>query len=98
MKSNDGKQQISAILSQWLPLAPTLLKMIVDELPAANALTAERAERLMCSKSRRFDTLPAQTQKLKDAFLKCGKLKKQVISDFRLIFLCLSQGREKRIR
>ena len=72
LKSNDGKQQISAILSQWLPLAPTLLKMIVDELPPANALTAERAEKLMCSKSRRFDTLPAETQKLKEAFLKCG--------------------------
>ena len=74
LRSGDGRTQAGAVLSQWLPLAPALLSAACASLPAPNQLTAERVERLMCSSGgrRRFDTLPSETQALKEAFLKCS--------------------------
>ena len=43
--------------------------MVVSQLPNPLNMAAERAEKLMCSSSRRFDSLPEQTQKLKNGEL-----------------------------
>ena len=55
------------ILAQYLFLFR--LAMIVDKLPSPLEVTEERAEKLLCSKARRFDSLPQQTQKLKQSML-----------------------------
>ena len=39
--------------------------MVVRQLPGAASMSEERAERLLCPLSRRFDSLPEQTQRLK---------------------------------
>ncbi|CAF4500699.1 unnamed protein product, partial [Rotaria magnacalcarata] len=39
--------------------------MVVVQLPHPKALSIEKIEQLMCSKSRRFDTLLPETQQLK---------------------------------
>ncbi len=72
LRSTDAKQQINAILSQWLPLAPCLLSMACRKLPAPNQLGEERARKLMCSKARRFDALPSETRALQEAFTSCS--------------------------
>ena len=71
MKTNDSKQKLSAIFSQWLPLANVLLKTVIQKLPSPKDIKEERAEQLMCSKAARFDTLPTETQALKNDFLIC---------------------------
>ena len=71
MKTNDSKQKLSAIFSQWLPLANVLLKTVIQKLPSPKDIKEERAEQLMCSKAARFDTLPTETQALKNDFLNC---------------------------
>lgn len=45
--------------------------MVIDHLPSAANMTEERATKLMCSATQRFDSLPSESQKLKDAFMKC---------------------------
>ncbi len=72
LRSTDAKLQVSAVLSQWLPLAPSLLSMVCRKLPPPNQLREERVKGLMCSKSRRFETLPPETRALEGAFLKCS--------------------------
>ena len=72
LRSNDPKQQLSAVMSQWLPVAPCVLRMVCSKLTSPSQLTAEKAEKLMCSKTRRFDSLPEETQRLKSHFLACS--------------------------
>ena len=71
LRSNDAKQKLSAIFTQWLPLAMVVLNMVIKVLPSPNQIKEERAEQLMCSKAARFDSLAPQTQKLKSDFLNC---------------------------
>jgi ribosome assembly protein 1 len=42
------------------------------KLPAPCEMTEEKAEKLMCSATERFDILPSDTQKLKSDFLACS--------------------------
>ncbi len=79
MRTNDAKQKLSAIFSQWLPLAKSLLKMVISQLPSPKDVKEERAEQLMCSKTTRFDYLPAATRSLKSEFLACDPDSDQVI-------------------
>ncbi len=72
LRSSDPRQQLYAVMSQWLPLAPCLLQMICRKVPAPNQLNPERVERLMCSKTKRFDSLPEKSRQLKEAFLACS--------------------------
>ncbi len=72
LRSTDPKVQVGAVLSQWLPLAPSLLAMVCRRLPAPDQLVSSRAEKLMCSSARRFETLPEETRALKSAFLACS--------------------------
>ncbi|KAM8973977.1 elongation factor-like GTPase 1 isoform 2-T2 [Pelodytes ibericus] len=70
-RHSDPKVHINAICSQWLPISEAVLCMVCRKLPSPLDVTAERVERLMCVGTRRFDSLPPETQKLKDAFLQC---------------------------
>ncbi|XP_037365866.1 elongation factor-like GTPase 1 isoform X2 [Talpa occidentalis] len=72
VRHSDPKVQISAICRQWLPVSQAVLTMVCQKLPSPLDMTAERAERLMCSGSQTFDSLPPETQALKAAFLSCG--------------------------
>ena len=79
LRSNDPKQKLSAIFSQWLPLAKALLNTVIKVLPSPKEIQDERAEQLMCSKASRFDTLPSETQSLKSDFLKCDPESSELI-------------------
>lgn len=72
IRHTDGRVQLQALCGQWLPLAKTLLDMVCMKLPAACEMTEEKAEKLMCSATERFDSLPSDTQKLKSEFLACS--------------------------
>ena len=72
LRSSDPKQHLSAVMSRWLPVAPCVLRMVCSKLTSPSQLTAEKVEKLMCSKMRRFDSLPEETQRLKSHFLACS--------------------------
>ena len=46
--------------------------MCCEKLPPPIGLTDEKVEKLMCSSAKRFDSLPPETQKLKDSFIACS--------------------------
>ncbi|XP_021561609.1 elongation factor-like GTPase 1 isoform X3 [Carlito syrichta] len=71
-RHSDPKVQINAICSQWLPISHAVLAMVCQKLPSPLDITAERVEKLMCTGSQTFDSLPPETQALKGAFMKCG--------------------------
>ncbi|XP_057695945.1 elongation factor-like GTPase 1 isoform X2 [Corythoichthys intestinalis] len=71
-RHSDPKVLLSAICSQWLPVSQAVLSMVCNKLPSPLDITAERVENLMSVGVRRFDTLPARTQELKNAFLQCS--------------------------
>uniref|UniRef100_G3QQP7 Elongation factor-like GTPase 1 n=1 Tax=Gorilla gorilla gorilla TaxID=9595 RepID=G3QQP7_GORGO len=64
-RHSDPKVQINAICSQWLPISHAVLAMVCQKLPSPLDITAERVERLMCTGSQTFDSLPPETQALK---------------------------------
>ncbi|KAK2157074.1 hypothetical protein LSH36_199g01022 [Paralvinella palmiformis] len=68
----DARVHLQAITSQWLPLSNAVLAMVVECLPSPLEVTEERVEKLLCSNARKFDSLPEQTQQLKDDFLACS--------------------------
>lgn len=47
--------------------------MVCMKLPAPCEMTEEKAEKLICSATERFDSLPSETQKLKSEFLACSR-------------------------
>ncbi|XP_055970400.1 elongation factor-like GTPase 1 [Sorex fumeus] len=71
-RHSDPRVQINAICSQWLPVSQAVLAMVCQKLPSPLEITAERVEKLMCTGSQTFDSLPPETQALRAAFLKCG--------------------------
>ncbi|CAN8005539.1 unnamed protein product, partial [Ixodes hexagonus] len=71
-RQTDPRAQLQALCSQWMPLADAFLEM-THLVPSPEQLTEARVEALMCPTSRRFDSLPSETQKLKEAFLKCSR-------------------------
>lgn len=72
LRSTDARQQLAAVFSQWLPLAAAVLDAVCKKLPSPRDLGADRTERLMCSRTRRFSALPPETRQLKPAFLACS--------------------------
>ncbi|XP_061193189.1 elongation factor-like GTPase 1 [Saccostrea echinata] len=72
MRHSDGRVQLQAVCSQWLPVSSAVLRVVVSKLPSPLALSEERVEKLMCSQMRKFDSLPAETQGLKQSFLNCS--------------------------
>lgn len=75
-KSTDHRQKLNFLMSGWLPLASAVLEMVVEHLPSAANISEERAMKLMCSATHRFDSLPPQTQELKQAFISCSRNEK----------------------
>ncbi|XP_045616084.1 elongation factor-like GTPase 1 [Procambarus clarkii] len=72
LRSADMRLKLNFLCSGWLPLAPAVLEMVVEHLPSAANMSEDRATKLMCSATQRFDSLPPETQKLKEAFMKCS--------------------------
>ncbi|XP_015789926.1 elongation factor-like GTPase 1 [Tetranychus urticae] len=70
---NDPRVVLQSILTHWLCLAPNLLTAVCTLIPSPLELTGERAEKLMCSNTTRFELFPQQTKDMKDAFLHCSK-------------------------
>ncbi|KAL3866062.1 hypothetical protein ACJMK2_043403 [Sinanodonta woodiana] len=70
-RHSDSRVQLQAIISQWLPVSSAVLSIVVDKLPSPLEMSEEKVEKLMCSQSRRFDSFPAETQKLKKVFMEC---------------------------
>ncbi|XP_032906109.1 elongation factor-like GTPase 1 isoform X2 [Amblyraja radiata] len=70
-RHSDPRVHLNAICTQWLPISHAVLEMVCKKLPSPLDITEERVEKLMCVRSRRFDSLPVQTQALKQAFLEC---------------------------
>ncbi|XP_006030284.1 elongation factor-like GTPase 1 [Alligator sinensis] len=68
----DPRVHLNAICSQWLPISEAVLSMVCNKLPSPLDITAERVEKLMCVGARTFDSLPPETQDLKNAFMKCS--------------------------
>uniref|UniRef100_A0A670Y9N1 Elongation factor-like 1 n=1 Tax=Pseudonaja textilis TaxID=8673 RepID=A0A670Y9N1_PSETE len=72
LRHTDPKVQLNAICSQWLPISDAVLSMVCDKLPSPLDITAERVEKLLCIGAKTFDSLPEETQELKEAFMKCS--------------------------
>ncbi|KAG8145089.1 putative Elongation factor Tu GTP-binding domain-containing protein, partial [Naja naja] len=85
LRHTDPKVQLNAICSQWLPISDAVLcillrkilftpqtAMVCDKLPSPLDITAERVEKLLCIGAKTFDSLPEETQELKEAFMKCS--------------------------
>nr|CAB3241359.1 elongation factor Tu GTP-binding domain-containing protein 1 [Phallusia mammillata] len=68
---SEPKSYLHSICSQWLPLADAVLSSVCVHIPSPNKLTEERVEGLMCGATKSFQSLPAQSQVLKQDFLKC---------------------------
>ena len=72
LRSTDPRHQLCAIFSAWLPLAAAVLRMVAVQLPAPNQLGQDRAEKLICSRTKRFTSLPNETQDLRKHFENCS--------------------------
>ncbi|XP_053210766.1 elongation factor-like GTPase 1 [Panonychus citri] len=70
---NDPRVTLQSILTQWLSLAPNLLTAVCTLIPSPLELQEQRAEKLMCSNTTRFELFPEKTKKMKEAFLTCSK-------------------------
>lgn len=69
---SDCKVKLKAVIGQWLPLHESVLSKVCQLLPSPLDLTESRVENFMCSRLRKFQSLPVETQKLKEDFLKCS--------------------------
>ncbi|KAG8575512.1 hypothetical protein GDO81_009586 [Engystomops pustulosus] len=70
-RHSDPKVHVNAICNQWLPISQAVLSMVCKKLPSPLDISVERVEKLLCGSSRLFDSLPPETQQLKEAFLQC---------------------------
>jgi ribosome assembly protein 1 len=64
-RHSDPRVHLTALCSQWLPLAPAVLAMATSHLPSPLRLEPGRVEGLMCSTPQSFASFPAQTQQLR---------------------------------
>lgn len=65
-KYTDPKGPLQTLFHQWLPIGQNLLDMIVDMLPSPLQISSEKVEHLICSNIRHFNSLPKDTQQLKN--------------------------------
>ncbi|CAG0912574.1 unnamed protein product [Notodromas monacha] len=74
LRSTDHRLQLSVIMNQWLPLASSVLDMVVDQLPSPKGMQRSRAEQLLTSRTAvlPFEHFPKETQCLSDAMMKCA--------------------------
>ncbi|WAQ98372.1 LOW QUALITY PROTEIN: EFL1-like protein [Mya arenaria] len=66
-RQNDTRVLLQAMMGQWLPISSAVLGKVVEKLPSPLEIAEEKIEKLMCNQARRFDSLPPQTQALKQA-------------------------------
>ncbi|XP_052796536.1 elongation factor-like GTPase 1 [Mya arenaria] len=71
-RQNDTRVLLQAMMGQWLPISSAVLGKVVEKLPSPLEIAEEKIEKLMCNQARRFDSLPPQTQALKQDFLACS--------------------------
>jgi len=72
LRTTDTRQQLTAVMTAWLPLAAAVLRMVASQLPSPNQLDQDRAEKLICSRTKRFTSLPTETQDLRQHFENCS--------------------------
>ncbi|XP_045216272.2 elongation factor-like GTPase 1 isoform X2 [Mercenaria mercenaria] len=70
-RHNDPRVQLQALMGQWLPVSQAVLDKVVEKLPSPLEIEEEKVEKLMCNQARRFDSMPQETQDLKQDFLSC---------------------------
>ncbi|XP_063981868.1 elongation factor-like GTPase 1 [Diachasmimorpha longicaudata] len=70
LRLTDVKAQLRTICCQWLPLSKSCLDVVCNKVPSPLGLSSEKIERLMSGYSE-LSSLPVETQRLKEAFLKC---------------------------
>lgn len=66
LKYTEPKGPLQALFLKWLPIGRNLLDAIVDILPSPMEITNEKVEHLICSKMKPFNSLPKETQLLKN--------------------------------
>lgn len=71
-RHNDPKVLLVAITSQWLPLSAAVLSMVAKCLPSPLDVSTERAEKLLCGSTQRFDSLPWETRSMRDGRSSAG--------------------------
>ena len=98
LRSTDPKQQLSAVFSSWLPLATAVLNMVATKLPSPAQLGQERAEKLLCSKTKRFSSLSPATQELKQHFVSCSPSGPTIIFISKMFPVARSQLPEHKAR
>ena len=65
MCNSNPRVLLCTLCSQWLPLAGTVMDMVVSHLPSPLQLSEERVERLMCGAAHTLQSLPPAAQQLK---------------------------------
>ena len=65
-RHTDSRVHLKALFDQWLPLSRSMLTVVVEKLPNPQEIGDERVEKLLCSELRTFDSLPEETQRLKN--------------------------------
>ena len=98
LRTSDTRQQLSAVMSSWLPLGSSVLKMVTKKLPSPSALGPDRAEKLICSRTKRFTSLPSQTQELRQHFEACSPEGPVIVFISKMFPVSRSQLPENRAR
>ncbi|XP_074650773.1 elongation factor-like GTPase 1 [Tubulanus polymorphus] len=71
LKFTDVRTCVQAICRPWLPLSNAILSMVIRKLPSPLEIVGDRVDKLLSSRGRSLQSLPPETQKLKQNFLDC---------------------------
>ncbi|KAL4228082.1 Elongation factor-like GTPase 1 [Mactra antiquata] len=71
LRHNDPRVLLQALIAQWLPVSDAVLDKVIEKLPSPLEIAEDKVEKLMCNQAQRFDSLPQETQQLKQDFLSC---------------------------
>ena len=63
LNHSDPRTQLQTLFSQWFPISKAVLQMICNFIPSPMQMSEERVENLMCSNTKRFDSLPQKNSK-----------------------------------
>eukprot|EP00127_Corallochytrium_limacisporum_P004921 Clim_evm65s191 gene=Clim_evmTU65s191 len=69
-RNKDIEIQLPVLMSQWLPLAQSVLTAVVDLLPAPSAMTTERAGRLLYGQ-KDHNAFPTEVKKIQESVQAC---------------------------
>ncbi|XP_050532477.1 elongation factor-like GTPase 1 isoform X2 [Daktulosphaira vitifoliae] len=71
LRQTDTRILLQSFLSQWIPLATSVLDAVCEICPAPNKLTENKIEKLLCPPMKEFSLMPEKTIALKKIFLQC---------------------------